>query len=63
VDTINEQLYKLFMEELHELELGHTFNYKRLAYMRSIISVLLYVRYAVLTNDEVIRILESYEQL
>ncbi|MBQ8132481.1 MAG: hypothetical protein IJ193_08320 [Bacilli bacterium] len=51
------------MDELKELELGHGYNYKRLSYMRATITMLLYLRYAVLSNDEILRVLASYEYL
>ena len=51
------------MEELTQLELGHGYNYKRLSYMRATITMLLYLRYAVLSNDEILRILASYEHI
>lgn len=63
METINERLYELFMDELKELELGHGYNYKRLSYMRATITMLLYLRYAVLSNDEILRVLASYEYL
>jgi len=63
VERINELLYDLFMDELKELELGHGYNYKRLSYMRATITMLLYLRYAVLSNDEILRILSSYEYM
>lgn len=63
MEKINERLYDLFMDELQELSLGHGFNYKRLSYMRATITMLLYLRYAVLSNDEILRILASYEYL
>ena len=62
METINEYLYTLFMDELHDLELGHGYNYKRLSRMRSIVSLFMYLRYAVLSENEIIRLLESYEQ-
>ena len=62
METINERLYDLFMKELHELELGHGYDYERLSYMRSIVTTLLYLRYAVLDNADIIRILASFEE-
>ena len=63
MERINERLYDLFMDELHELTLGHGYNYKRLSYMRSIITMLLYLRYTVLSNNEILRILGYYEHI
>lgn len=63
MEKINERLYDLFMKELEELELGHGYNYKRLSYMRATVTMLLYLRYAVLSNEEILRILASYEYL
>lgn len=63
MERINNLLYDLFMEELTQLELGHGYNYKRLSYMRATITMLLYLRYAVLSNDEILRILASYEHI
>ena len=63
VEKINERLYDLFIDELNELELGHGYNYKRLSYMRAMITMLLYLRYTVLNNNEILRILAYYEHL
>ena len=61
METINEFLYKIITDELDELELGHPFNYDRLSRIRATITLLTYLNYAVLSDNEIIRILESYE--
>ena len=61
MEKINKRLYDLFMEELDNVTLGHEYNYKRLSYMRAIVTTMLYLRYAVLSNEEILRVLAAYE--
>ena len=63
MEKVNEYLYELFKEELDDLSMGHGYNYKRLAYMRSIVTMMLYLRYAVLDNATILRIISNYKSL
>lgn len=63
VENINEYLYKLFKEELDDLSMGHGYNKSRLAYMKSIVTLMLYLRYAILDNATILRILSNYESI
>jgi len=63
VEKVNEYLYELFKEELSDLSMGHGYNYKRLSYMRSIVTMMLYLRYAVLDNATILRIISNYKSL
>lgn len=59
-----KKIYKLLIdtliEEVHELNLGHPFNKKRIEFMKSIVTMLAYLQYAVLTDDEILSILSIY---
>ena len=63
MEKVNEYLYELFKEELSDLSMGHGYNYKRLSYMRSIVTMMLYLRYAVLDNATILRIISNYKSL
>ena len=63
MEKVNEYLYELFKEELSDLSMGHGYNYKILAYMRSIVTMMLYLRYAVLDNATILRIISNYKSL
>lgn len=63
MEKINQRLYDLFTEELKQLELGHGYNYERLSYMRAMITLLLYLRYATLEEADIYRVLSTYDRL
>lgn len=56
MERLNEQLYKLFIEEISNLELGHTVDRSRLCKMKRICQILLYIRYTNLSSSELIQI-------
>lgn len=63
VDNILNTLYENFIDELNDLSMGHPYNLKRLSYMRSIVTLIIYLRYAVLSDKEALKLLESYEHI
>lgn len=48
----NDTIYEIFMDELNSLELGHPFNTDRLSYLRSYVTLLLYLDFACLNDSE-----------
>ena len=63
MDNIYNNLYNLFLEELNDLEIGYPYNKTRLSYMRSIIAVILYLRYTILDDKDILKILQYYEHI
>ena len=60
MERLLNQLIDLVNEEIDSLYLGHPFNEDRLASIRSLLSAYLYLKYAVLSNTEIIKLLEIY---
>ena len=48
----NDTIYEIFMDELNSLELGRPFNTDRLSYLRSYVTLLLYLDFACLNDSE-----------
>ena len=63
MEKINDYLYELFKQQLDDLTLGHGYDYEKLAYMRSVVTMMLYLRYAILDNATILRILSNYKSL
>lgn len=63
VNNILENLYSVFIDELNDLSIGYPYNLNRLSYMRSLISIIIYLRYAVLSDKDILKILQSYEHI
>lgn len=61
VVKFNDTIYEIFMDELNSLELGHPFNTDRLSYLRSYVTLLLYLDFACLNDSESWKILELYK--
>jgi hypothetical protein len=63
VNNILENLYSVFIDELNDLSIGYPYNLNRLSYMRALISIIIYLRYAVLSDKDILKILQSYEHI
>lgn len=60
MEILFKQLYKLYVQELLNLNIGYTFNKKRLDKMTDLVNALHYIQNGRLTNDEIIKIIQYY---
>lgn len=58
---LNEILYRLFIEEMHNLELGHGYDRKRLNTMKEICHLLTYYTYVDMDDTDVLKLIRFYE--
>lgn len=63
MDSLYETLYILLNAELDDLAMGHGYDKERVSYMRSIMSILFYLDFAILDNSDVLKILQTYEHI
>lgn len=56
-------LYKLYVQELLHLNIGYTFNKARLAKMNDLVHMIYYIQNAKLTNDEILKIIQYYDEV
>lgn len=56
MEDLKETLYKLFMEELSDLQFGHSFNTSRLRTMRDICHILKYNEYVEMSADDIVKL-------
>jgi hypothetical protein len=61
MEKLLNSLIKLLDEEIEDLRLGHPFNKDRISYMRSIITIFVYLNYAILNDLETYKLLQIYE--
>ncbi len=63
MEQLSEQLYKLFVEELSDLNRGLTPNRKRINKMKFICQVLVFLRYVDLPNRDLLQIINTVAPL
>ncbi len=63
MEQLSEQLYKLFVEELSDLNRGLTPNRKRINKMKVICQVLVFLRYVDLPNRDLLQIINTVAPL
>ena len=56
-----EKLYRLLIDELESLNLGHTYNIPRIKLMREICHILVYYTYVDLDNYDIMKIVNYYD--
>ena len=63
VEILYDKLYKLFIEELWSLNIGYQHNTDRLSILSMLVQVLDYMEHAHLTNEEILEIVNKYEEI
>ena len=61
VEKLYNKLYKLFIRELSDLQIGRTYNISRLNELIDIINAIDYINHGHLSRKEIIKILKHYE--
>ena len=61
MEQLNAQLFRLLKDELHSLSMGHTYDLRRLRKMREICHILTYYRYVVMSNSDIVKLINKYE--
>lgn len=61
MEKLFKTLIDILNEEVENLRLGHPFNEERISFMKSILSMFLYDRYAILSDMETRKLLQIYE--
>ena len=61
METLKAKLFRLFKDEIHDLNLGHTFNKMRLKEMKRICRLLLYYQYIDVSSKDLAKMVNFYE--
>ena len=62
VEQLYNLLHSLVLEELQSLELGHSYDRTRLGKIRNLVTIIMYLKYATLSNLDMMKIIQSYEK-
>lgn len=63
VEILYNELYKIFAQELININIGHLPNKKSLFTMNEIVNAIDYIEHENLTNSEIIKIIQYYEEI
>lgn len=61
MEELNAKLFRLLKDELRSLNMGHSYNKKRLAVMKGLCHLIAYLKYADLQKNEIKKIVNIYE--
>lgn len=62
VEVLYNILYKMFVKELLNLNIGYNFNDNNLREMMNLVNAIDYIERNTLKNEEIIKILQYYEE-
>lgn len=63
MEILYNTLYRLFSNELLNLNIGYEFNTKTLFTMNELVNVIDYIENGNPSNDEIIKIIQYYEEI
>ena len=63
VEILYNELYKIFVQELININIGHLPDKKALLTMNELIKALDYIEHGNPTNNEIIKIIQYYEEI
>lgn len=63
VEILYNELYKIFVQELININIGHLPNKKSLFTMNEIVNAIDYIEHGNPTNNEIIKIIQYYEEI
>lgn len=63
VEILYNELYKIFVQELININIGHLPDKKALFTMNELINAINYIEHGNLTNNEIIKIIQYYEEI
>lgn len=63
VEILYNTLYRLFSKELVNLNIGYNFNPNTLCTMNELINAIDYIKYGCPYSEEVIKLIQYYEEL
>lgn len=63
MEVLYNKLYKLFVKELINLNIGHEINKKSLYVMNELIQAIDYIENGNPTNNKIIKIIQYYEEI
>lgn len=63
VEILYNELYKIFVQELININIGHLPDKKALFTMNELINAIDYVEHGNPTNNEIIKIIQYYEEI
>ena len=63
MEILYNTLYRLFSNELLNLNIGYEFNTKTLFTMNELINAIDYIEHGNPTNNEIIKIIQYYEEI
>lgn len=63
VEILYNELYKIFVQELININIGHLPNKKSLFTMNEIVNAIDYIEHGNLTNSKIIKIIQYYEEI
>ena len=61
VEILYNKLYRMFVKELINLNIGYNYNKEALYKMNELINVIDYIKYGEPDNEEIIKIIQYYE--
>lgn len=63
VEILYNELYKIFIQELININIGHLPNKKSLFTMNEIVNAIDYIEHGNPTNSKIIKIIQYYEEI
>lgn len=63
MEILYNELYKIFVQELININIGHLPDKKALFTMNELINAIDYIEHCNLTNNEIIKIIQYYEEI
>ena len=63
MEILYNELYKIFVQELININIGHLPDKKALFTMNELINAIDYIEHGILTNNEIIKIIQYYEEI
>lgn len=63
VEILYNELYKIFVQELININIGHLPDKKALFTMNELINAIDYIKHGNPTNNEIIKIIQYYEEI
>lgn len=63
MEILYNLLYNIFVKELINVNIGYTYNPKSLFMMNELINAIDYIEHGHPTNDEIIKMIQYYEEI
>lgn len=63
MEILYKLLYRLYIQELLDANIGYPFNIDRLNLMNELVNAMYYIKHGNPTNDEIIKIIQYYGEI